>query len=171
MPSREITFRIADSEYARLCNWKRAVEEKIRNQEIETGQTWDEQPISEDQMKMLKDGTAKVHWGYCTEPYTYEFSPRHPNASHLPERLQYVYGQQILIRVTNNVTGDTIDLSEAFSKWDEPVRDPFLPILVIRLTVWSLVKAFRLLRFRIFGPSSSPGPIELGGIPAYSDEI
>ena len=173
-----MTFRITGNKYARLRNWQRFVEEKIRNQELETGKTWDGRPITEEEIEMLKNGTASVHWGYCIEPYSYEFRPRHPNCGnfYLPRDLQYVYGPLILTRVTNNVTGDSLVLEDArsmleFPEWNVPVENPPWPILMIRRTLRGLVKTFRLLRLRIFGPPKPKGPIELGGIPAYSDEV
>lgn len=169
MTSKKIVFQITSRKYNRLCNWQQAIEEKIRSQEIETGKTWDGIPIPKEKLDMLKNGTASVHWGYCGKPYSYEFSPQHPNASILSEQMQYVYGQLVLVRVTNNVTGDTVDLNEAFSEWDGPEKDPPWPILMIRSIFWNSAKTFRHLRFRIFGPPKRKGPIELGGIPAGSD--
>jgi hypothetical protein len=172
MSSEEIVFQIIELKYARLRNWQRAIEEKIRKQEIETGQTWDGRPIPKEQLEMLKSGMASVHWGYCTKPYSYEFSPQHRNASELSEELQYVYGQQIYVRVTNNVTGDTVDLDDAFSEWDKPIGKPppfSIALANLVLSKWEFVKMLRHLRFRIFGPPKQNGLIELGGIPAGSD--
>jgi len=171
MASNKMTFQITRNKYTRLRNWQRFVEEKIRNQEIETGKTWDGKPITEEEMEMLKNGTASVHWGYCCEPYSYEFRPQLPNCNDFyTPNSQYIYGPFVLIRVTNNVTGDFLDFQDVRSmlnsaEWDVPAEDPPWPISMIRMTLWDIVKTFRLLRLYIFGPPKPKGPIELGGIP------
>lgn len=170
MSSRAMEFRITDRQYARLRNWQRAVEEKIRKREIETELTWDGRPISKQQIAMLRNGTASVHWGYCTEPYSFEFKPELPNATayHAGVKNRFLDGPMVYVRVTNNVTGDVVDLNEAFSEWDDPLGEPS-PILLIGLALPDPVRVFRHFRFRVFGPPKPKGPIELGGIPAGSD--
>lgn len=172
MSSKKISFQINDYDYqyARLLNWQKHIEEKIRTKEIETGRTWDGQPISDEQIDMLKNGTAKVHWGYCTKPYSYTFSPEHPNASQFSEEQQYLYGEFVYIRVINNVTGDTLNLSETSSEFDNESRYEWAKsISTTKLIVPKLLKTLRWLRLVFWGLPKTREPIELGGIPAGSD--
>ena len=105
-PADRLVFSIAGKQYQHLIEWQHFVDERVLEQELETGHSLRGVPLDPDLMRIariaMQKGKQIPPWyGVSQGAYVYTFIPTTVG---------------LAIKVENTETGDSIDLSD-YSNW------------------------------------------------------
>ncbi|MCL7454040.1 MAG: hypothetical protein M8467_13435 [Anaerolineae bacterium] len=97
---REVVFRISGEAYQQLVEWQHSVDEKVVQQELESGRSPRGRPLEEIVLEAMRTGSEEgdpvPYYGAIQGAYVYRFVPT---------------TMGLIVKIENTETGDVLDLT------------------------------------------------------------